>query len=37
MEPLAVAKSTATGNKVWYGVMDGVDSNRAYVAYPSCF
>lgn len=37
MKPMAYAKSLADGRKVWYGVIDGQDSNRLYRAYPSQF
>lgn len=34
---LATAKSLRAGKKIWYGVIDGQDSNRIYVAYASSF
>jgi hypothetical protein len=37
MRSLAVAKSVTTGNRVWYGVIDGQDSERLRVAYSSKF
>jgi hypothetical protein len=33
----AVAKSYATGKKIYYGVMDGRDSSRLIAAYPTAF
>ena len=37
MQRLAVAKSAMTGRRVSYGVIDGHDSHRLYLAYPSKF
>jgi hypothetical protein len=37
MRNLAIAKSATTGRPVWYGIMDGNDSNRLVLAYPTCF
>lgn len=37
MEGLAVAKSTMTGQPIWYGIIDGKDSNRLYLAYKDKF
>lgn len=37
MHRLAIAKSATTGRPVWYGVIDGKDSNRLILAYPACF
>jgi hypothetical protein len=37
MRPLATAKSLMEGKTVWFGVIDGVDSNRIYVAYRKKF
>jgi hypothetical protein len=37
MRNLAVAKAVTTGKCVWYGVIDGKDSQRLYLAYPTCF
>ncbi len=37
IESLAVAKSLFVGSLVWYGVIDGKDSNRIYKAYRKQF
>jgi len=37
MNTAAVAKSYATGKKIYYGVIDGGDSSRLIAAYPSEF
>jgi hypothetical protein len=37
MQQLAVAKSAMTGKKVFFGVIDGADSNRLVEAYKSKF
>jgi DNA-binding MarR family transcriptional regulator len=37
MRSLAVAKSISTGRKIFYGVIDGQDSERLRQAYPSQF
>lgn len=37
MGQLAQAKSVMAGREVWYGIIDGVDSNRIYIAYSSKF
>jgi hypothetical protein len=37
MRNLAVAKSVMTGNRVWYGIIDGQDSERLRLAYPKKF
>lgn len=37
MRTHAVVKSIADGNRVYYGVIDGTDSNRLYRAYPEQF
>jgi hypothetical protein len=37
MRPLAMAKSLMDGKQVWYGIIDGVDSNRIYVSYRNKF
>jgi DNA-binding transcriptional regulator GbsR (MarR family) len=37
MGQLALAKSVMTCRKIWYGIIDGYDSNRIYIAYRSKF
>jgi hypothetical protein len=37
MRSLAVAMAVTTGKRIWYGVLDGHDSQRLCQAYPSCF
>jgi hypothetical protein len=37
MRNLAVAKSVTTGDRVWYGIMDGQDSERLRSAYLKAF
>jgi hypothetical protein len=37
MGAFAIAKSYTTGNKIYYGVIDGNDSSRLIAAYPSAF
>jgi hypothetical protein len=37
MKYLAMAKSLMTGEPVYYGVIDGVDSKRLASAYPRAF
>jgi len=37
MRSLAVAKSVTTGKPIWYGVIDGTDSQRVCSAYPGHF
>lgn len=37
MERLAVAKSVMTGREIKYGVIDGQDSSRLVLGYPSAF
>ncbi len=37
MRSLAVAKSVTTGKRIWYGVIDGTDSQRVCSAYPGHF
>lgn len=37
MEALAVAKSVTSGKRIYFGVIDGVDSERLLRAYPQCF
>jgi hypothetical protein len=37
MRSLAVAKAVTTGKRVWYGVIDGKDSQRLCLAYPTHF
>lgn len=37
MEQLAMAKSAAEGRKILYGVINGQDSSRLYLAYKKCF
>lgn len=37
LRSLATAKSVMTGKKIWYGVIDGQDSHRLYLAYPKEF
>jgi hypothetical protein len=37
MRSLAVAKSALTRKKVWYGIIDGSDSQRLLLAYPASF
>ncbi|MGI0011529.1 MAG: hypothetical protein ACREAE_09030, partial [Nitrosopumilaceae archaeon] len=33
MEQLAIAKSYATGNQIFYGIIDGSDTSRIFEAY----
>ena len=37
MKQLAVAKSLMTGEQVFYGIIDGIDSRRLVDAYPKSF
>ncbi len=37
MRTFAIVKSIADGNRVYYGVIDGADSNRLFQAYQSSF
>jgi hypothetical protein len=37
MKVFAVDRASSTGKPVWYGVIDGHDSNRLRIAYPSKF
>ncbi len=37
MSQLAIAKSLMTGRRIWYGVIDGQDSHRLVLGYPSSF
>ncbi len=37
MQALAVARSVATGNTIYYGIIDGQDSERLRAAYPDKF
>lgn len=37
MQPQALARWHTTGKKVYYGVIDGADSERLRLAYPSAF
>jgi hypothetical protein len=37
MRSLAVAKAVTTGKRVWYGVIDGKDSQRLCLAYSAHF
>lgn len=37
MRKLAIAKSVMTGKRIWYGIMDGQDSQRLHLAYGSMF
>jgi hypothetical protein len=37
MNTAAIAKSYATGKKIYYGIIDGSDSSRLIAAYPSAF
>ena len=37
LEALAKVRSLGTRATVYYGIMDGQDSNRLYRAYPSAF
>lgn len=37
MRSLAVAKSVTTGKRIYYGIIDGQDSERLRLAYPSKF
>ncbi len=37
MGAFSIAKSYTTGNKIYYGVIDGNDSSRLIAAYPSAF
>jgi hypothetical protein len=34
---LAIAKSVTTGKRIWYGTIDGNDSERLRIAYPKKF
>jgi hypothetical protein len=37
MEQLAIARSVFTGDKIFYGLLDGQDSMRLFRAYPNMF
>jgi len=37
MSQLATAKSLMTGQRIWYGIIDGQDSHRLVLGYPSSF
>lgn len=37
MKPHALMKSVADGKKIWFGVIDGYDSNRLYLAFSKAF
>lgn len=37
IEVFAIAKSVTTGKKIWYGIIDGKDSDRIRRAYPDKF
>jgi len=37
LRSMAVEKAVATGETIWYGVIDGNDSHRLYRAYPKQF
>jgi hypothetical protein len=37
MRALAIAKSVTTGRPVWYGIIDGQDSERLRLAYETSF
>jgi hypothetical protein len=37
MRSLAVDKSAATGETIYYAIIDGTDSHRLYRAYPVAF
>ena len=37
MFQLAIAKSLMTGQRIWYGIIDGQDSRRLTLGYPSSF
>ena len=37
LESLAIARSATTGKTIWYGVIDGKDSDRIRLAYPEAF
>jgi hypothetical protein len=37
MRSFAIAKSALTGNKIYFGIIDGDDTQRLKIAYPRCF
>ena len=37
MKNFAIAKSAMTGQKIYFGVIDGDDTQRLKLAYPNCF
>ena len=37
MQALAVAKSVTSGKQIYFGIIDGADSDRLFRAYPQCF
>ena len=37
MHSLAIAKSAMTGDKIYFGIIDGDDTQRLKLAYPNCF
>lgn len=37
MEKLAITKSVLSGKRIWFGVIDGQDSDRIVRAYPAAF
>jgi hypothetical protein len=37
MKTFAIAKSALTGEKIYFGVIDGDDTQRLKLAYPQCF
>jgi hypothetical protein len=37
LHSLAIARSATSGQPIWYGVIDGQDSDRIRLAYPDAF
>jgi hypothetical protein len=37
MKQLAIAKSLFTGDRIFYGIIDGIDSRRLVDTYPKSF
>jgi len=37
MEKMAIAKSVLSNRKIWYGTIDGIDSDRIFAAYRTSF
>ncbi len=37
MRSFAIAKSALTGDKIYFGIIDGDDTQRLKIAYPRCF